>query len=91
MNMLMDHIYDPVFDYSRRIEDIDELWTRGNMFHETLRGNQDYIENRIVLNVDEESHLLSITQFADSNTDIWVDHCGMNNVPVLRIKEKKHD
>ena len=81
--------YDFVFDYRRYFKNLDELWKRANMFHETLRGNKDYIENRIILNVDVEEHLLRITQFQDSNTDIWVDHLGANHVPVLRMEVRE--
>ena len=81
--------YDIIFDYSCYIEDVNELWKRGIIFHETLRGNEDYIENHIILNIDEENHLLNITQFSDSNTDIWVDHFGSKHVPVLRMEVRK--
>ena len=81
--------YDFVMDYTRYFEDLDELWKRATLFHETLRGNEDYVENRIILNVDEENHLLSITQFKDSNTDIWVDHAGARKVPILRFEVRK--
>ena len=85
----MNDILGITFEYSRYFEDPNELWKRANMFHETLRGNPDYIDNRIVLNVDERDSLLTITQFRDSNTDIWVDHFGANRVPVLRLEVRK--
>lgn len=84
-----DEQYDVVFVYSRYIEDLEELWKRAIIFHETLVGNEDYIENRIILNVDEETRLLNIAQFKDSNTDIWVDHLGSKRVPVLRMEVRK--
>lgn len=60
-------------------------------FHEALRGNEDYIENRIVLN--QEGGELSLTIFEDSRSHWVVDTVteGWRHRPKLRRLEGRYD
>lgn len=51
-----------------RCKDVNEKMTLGTRIHERLVGNPDYIENRIILNVDEETNI-HMYVFEDAEID----------------------
>lgn len=65
----------------------DDLKKRvGTKIHEQLRGNPDYIDSRIVLNIDDESRVNIYIQY-----DIDIPSClEMSNIDKI-VKECKED
>lgn len=54
-------------------------------FHEALKGRDDYVESRILLNVD--GNHVTLVEFLDSETHVHVERDG-NGRPVLEIYEE---
>lgn len=59
-----------VYDWSKHFTTPDEALATASRFHEQLRGNEDYIESRIILNVTGTQ--VTVTQFSDSLTLVEV-------------------
>lgn len=55
----------------------EEKMTLGTSIHEQLVGNPNYIENRIILNVDEDKKVL-----------IWVDD-SCTELPIIKLDLNK--
>lgn len=59
-----------VYEWAKYFKSADEAMQTATRFHEKLRGNDDYKESRIILNVMGTQ--VTITQFSDSLTTIEV-------------------
>lgn len=67
--------YDEVFDSNK------EAMSVAQYFHDVLRGNPDYIDTRILLNVEDCRVLL--VEFEDSKTHLNV--VQENDMPILEL------
>lgn len=70
------------YRYERVFELREEAMEVARYFHEVLQGNPDYIDNRILLNVEDNRVLL--VEFWDSKTHLHVDE-GSGKFPVLEL------
>ena len=77
------------YQYENMYDTEEEAKAVAGYFHEVLRGNQDYVNNRVLLHWSR-GHVL-LCEFTDSNTHIHVsddetftDQSG-NVIPVLEL------
>ncbi|MBR3321797.1 MAG: hypothetical protein IKG04_07815 [Exiguobacterium sp.] len=69
------------YKYHREFESEEVAKKVADYFHSVLKGNPDYRETRILLNVNGCEVLLA--EFHDSNTHIHVDDSG--SFPILEL------
>lgn len=69
------------YKYEKFFESADKAMEVAEYFHEVLKGNPDYEETRILLNVEGDRVLLA--EFDDSKTHIHVTEEGGD--PVLEL------
>lgn len=77
------------YQYENTYDTEEEAKAVAGYFHEVLRGNPDYVNNRVLLHWNQRYVLLC--EFTDSNTHIHVsedesfaDDSG-NEIPVLEL------
>ena len=52
------------------------LWDVGRRFHEQLKGQDAYINNDIILNIDEDNQMIHLTQWKSSKLKVRVECKG---------------
>ncbi len=77
------------YQYENTYDTVEEAKAVAGYFHEILRGNPDYVNNRVLLYWDQRNVFLC--EFTDSSTHIhvsddetFVDASG-NEIPVLEL------
>ena len=76
---------DVVYRYEGKFATVKEAGFVAVYFHETLKGNQDYVDSRILLHWDDCD--VELIEFSDSKTHIHVDTevDGTEENPILEL------
>ena len=64
------------YNYDEYFPTKKALWDVAENFHSQLKGEDDYIENNIILNVDEKQHMIHLTQWRSSKLKVRVRCVG---------------
>ena len=71
------------YKYVKTFETDEKAEAVAGYFHEVLRGNPDYVNTRILLNVSGSQVVLA--EFSDSTTHIHVDEGNDPDNPILEL------